>query len=94
MVKKSQNHSAESEETHKGYMWKTPSCLRSTKIKIEDPEDAEYVDTKTSPKNKHRDILLSFKYLQDELVYTMYMYPTDKYPVRSSKSNQYIMVVC
>ena len=69
-------------------------ALQSTKIKIKDPEDAEEVDTKTTPKNKYRDILKSVKDLRDELVDTIYSEHTGKLPVISSKGNQYIMVIC
>ena len=43
---------------------------------------------------KQREIFISVKYLRNELVETIYSHQTGKYPVRSSKGNQYIMVMC
>ena len=64
------------------------------KIRFGDPEDDEEVKIETRTKKKHRDILISVKDIQDELVDTIYSDQMGKFSVRSREGNRYIMVIC
>ena len=75
-------------------MRKTPLGLWSTKTKLVDPEDNEGIETETRHKKKHIYVFISVKELQDELVETIYLDKKGKLPGRSSKGNQYIMIIC
>ena len=74
------DHFPESEETPKGHMKKQKSGIRSTK-------------TTTRPEKKQKDIMVKVIDTHDELAYKIYTDQTGRFPTKSSRGYQYIMVL-
>ena len=58
-----------------------------------DVEDDEEEETPEKPGKNHKDIFVHVTDLQDELRARIYTDQTGKFPVRSSKGNQYLMIM-
>jgi len=90
-VEAARKHYPESEETVKGHMRKQKAGIRSTKKQLIIPEEE---DGKTiRPKKKHRDVMIKVFDTNDELAMKIYTDQTGRFPTRSSRGNQYIMVL-
>lgn len=88
-------HFPESEETQKGHMKAIKSGIRSTKkklikevVKIEDDNEVP-----NKVKSKQREVCVRILDTRDELQMKIYTDQTGKFPRKSSRGNQYIMVL-
>jgi len=72
-------------------MRKQKKGIRSTKIRV-DAETGEPVQG-SPPREKKKDIMVKTYDLHDNFVDLIYMDQTGRFPTRSSKGNQYIMVL-
>ena len=97
-----QTHFPESEEMLKGHGRKIISGLRSTKkasptVEDDTPSRVEDVDVEESnsnrPTTKQKEIFVGTCDLQDEMQRKMCTDQTGKFPQKSSRGNQYIMVL-
>ena len=89
-------HFPESEETHKGHGRKTRSGLRSTKTTstTDDNDDDDIARTDfPRPASKQKSIFITVYDLEDEAQLKMYTDQTGKFPKKSSRGHQYIMVL-
>jgi hypothetical protein len=94
-------HFPDSEETHKGQGWKTPSGLRSTKTKkgplFDDCDDAlgdeQEAQLPLRPVKKEKTISYCIPNLADEATQKIWSDQPGRFPKKSSKGNQYIMVL-
>ena len=94
-------HFPESEETQKGHMRATRSGVRSTKkklavekkeVEVKIEEEAEESANPT-PQSKQRDIFVRILDTQDDLHSKIFTDQTGPFPRKSSRGNQYIMVL-
>ena len=85
-------HYPESEETPKGHMKKQKSGIRSTKKQLIDPREGEE-GSSIRPRQKQRDVMIKVFDTNDELAMKIYTDQTGRFPTRSSRGNQYIMVL-
>jgi hypothetical protein len=87
----------ESKETIKGHGQKTKSGLRSTKAQAENEPDFEDIENATMHQThsltKQKELVLMVFDLSDKVQRLMYTDQTGKFPKKSSKSNNYIMVL-
>ncbi len=94
-------HFPNSEETHKGHGRKTPSGLRSTKDKpvpcldssneaFGNEQDAPFP---LRPVQKEQTIFYCILNLEDAAMQKIWTDQTGKFPKKSRKGNQYIMVL-
>ena len=85
----------ESKETLKGHGRKTRSGLRSTKVTphIDDEEDREEATKLSRPPTKQKESNIHIYDLSDETERLMYTDQTGRFPQKSSRGNQYIMVL-
>ncbi len=96
-VKAAAQYFPESKETMKGHGCKTKSRLRSTKTPAK--RDDNNADIKTAsihlphPPTKQKELVLRIFDLSNEAQRLMYTNQTGKFPKKSSKGNQYIMVL-
>jgi hypothetical protein len=94
-------HFLELEETAKGHDHKTGSGLYSTKTTASDDMYSDNHDNDTAPKphpppyptTKQCKVYIKIYDLKDKAQLKMYSNQTRKFPKKSSRSNQYIMVV-
>ncbi len=94
-------HFPDSEETHKGHDRKTPSSLRSTKTKqgplFDDCDDAlgdkQEAQLPLRPVKKEKTISYRVLDLADEATQKNWSDQPGRFPKKSSKGNQYIMVL-
>ena len=87
-------HFPESEETQKGHMRAARSGIRSTKKKPTIQEEAEEEEsTHPEPQSKQRDIFVKILDTQDELHSKIFTDQTGPFPRKSSRGNQYIMIL-
>ena len=84
-------HFPESEETQKGHMRKQKKGIRSTKIRV-DAETREPVQG-SPPREKKKDVMVKIYDLQEDFADLIYTDQTGRFPTRSSRGNQYIMVL-
>jgi len=83
-------HFPESEETIKGHARKTRSGLRSTKTANTDDED----NANGAPTAKNWEIFTRvYNVSEQEELHSIYSDQTGRFPMKSSKGNQYIMVL-
>ena len=97
-VDAARKHFPESEETQKGHMRTQPQGLRSTKIRMVpealEPDLGEENVPVTRLTKKENDVFVRIYELQDEMRKKIYTDQTGCFPTRSSRGNQYIMVMC
>ena len=90
-------HFPESEETQKGHMRATRSGVRSTKKKLivekEEIEEEAEESAHPKPQSKQRDIFVKILDTQDELHSKIFTDQTGPFPRKSSRGNQYIMIL-
>jgi hypothetical protein len=91
-------HYSESEETFKGQGLKIRSELQSTrasnKVHMIKPEQ-ENINTHLAELNKwHHSIYFEIYDAEEEAVQTIHIDQTGQFPKKSSRGNQYIMVLC
>ena len=89
-------HFPESEETHKGHGRKTRSGLRSTKTTSATDDNDNYDIVRTDlprPTSKQKSIFATVYDLEDEAHLKMYTDQTGRFPKKSSRGHQYIMVL-
>ena len=76
-------------------MKKVKAGIRSTKRELAQALGEEENRHKTLPKpKKYQDIMFQVLDTTDELAMRIYTDQTGRFPKRSSKGNQYIMVLC
>ena len=85
-------HFPESVETVKGHMKKQKAGIRSTKKQLIMPTETDE-ELPQATTTKSREIMLQVLDTTDELAMKIYTDQTGKFPTRSSKGNQYIMVL-
>jgi hypothetical protein len=85
----------ESQETLKGHGQKTRSGLRSTKAtpQIDNEEECEEATNHTRPPTRQKEAIIRIYDLSDEAERLMYTDQTGRFPQKSSRGNQYIMVL-
>ncbi len=85
----------ESEETFKGHGRKTRSGLRSTKAtpQLDDDEEPAEATRHTRPPTKQKEAIIRIHDLSDEAERLMYTDQTGRFPQKTSRGNQYIMVL-
>jgi hypothetical protein len=90
-------HYPELEETHKGHSRKMRSGLRSTKTATtsndDDKDDKTCATHSPCPTTKQKTIFSKVYDLEDEAQLKMYTYLTGRFPKKSSRGHQYIMVL-
>jgi hypothetical protein len=90
-------HFPDSEETHKGHGRKTPSGLRSTKPKVaiamDNDDDFDFNRQNERPIKKEKTIFIHVVDMEDKATQKMWTDQTGRFPKKSSKGNQYIMVL-
>ncbi len=87
-------HFPHSEKTHKGHGRKTPSGLRSTKlIAMDNDDDFDFNRQNERPIKKEKTIFIHVVYMEDKATQKMWTDQTGQFPKKSSKGNQYIMVL-
>jgi hypothetical protein len=86
---------SESEETLKGHGRKTRSGLRSTKAtpQIDEEEESEEATKLTRPPTRQKEAIIRIYDLSDEAERLIYTDQTGRFPQKSSRGNQYIMVL-
>ncbi len=89
------NHFPESEETIKGHARKKRSGLRSTRHKQSCEVNTNNEDNAIdAPATKHREIFMRmYNASKEEELHSIYSDQTGRFPKKSSKGNQYIMVL-
>ncbi len=92
-----QCHFPDFEETHKGHGRITPSGLRSTKPKVaigmDNNDDFDFNKQTECPIKKEKTIFIHVVDMEDEVTQKMWTDQTGRFPKKSSKGNQYIMVL-
>jgi len=83
----------ESEETQKGHMRKMKSGICSTKREQTNSTTPQATEQQPRQTKKVKDIMVKLVDIQDELRQTVYTDQPGKFPTKSSKGNQYIMVI-
>ena len=92
-------HYPDTEETPKGHGRKSPSNLRSTKKMLSTKQDPVgdkgfYKHITPRPPKKERSLLYSGIYdMRDEAIQKIFTDQTGRFPKKSSRGNQYIMVL-
>ena len=91
-------HYPDSEETPKGHGRKAPSGLRSTKDTATTPDESDEAfecDNIESPRptKKERTIFYKVMHVHDEAALKIYTDQPGRFPKKSSRGNQYIMVM-
>ena len=91
---KANKHFPESEKMQKGHTPKRKSGVRSAKVHLPDQEEEEEQDDtpQLDQNEKHHDVFVKMFDVQGELAEMIHTDQTGKFPVRSSKYNQCIMV--
>ena len=98
-----QRHFPESLETQKGHMRAQPAGIRSTKkhyveaVKklVEEEKSKDNGDDETiKPQKKQKDIYIKIIDTNEEEQWKIYTDQTGRFPRKSSRGNQYIMVLC
>jgi len=86
---------SQSEETLKGHGRKTRSRLRSTKATPQSgvEEESEEAMKLTRPPTKQKEAIIRIYDLSDEAERLVYTDQTRRFPQKSSRGNQYIMVL-
>ena len=100
-AKAATKHFPESEETMKGHGRKTRSGLQSTKKSRwadsteddDDNEDVIRIDPPPRPATRTREIFYAIYDLEDDAQLKMYTDQTGRFPKKSSRGHQYIMVL-
>jgi hypothetical protein len=85
----------ESEETLKGHWRKTRSGLGSTKVTphIDNEDESKESTELTRPPTKQKEAIICIFDLSDKAERLMYTDQTGRFPQKSSRGNQYIMVL-
>ena len=86
-------HLPESEETQKGHMRKMKSGICSTKHGQANTTTPPATKQPTRQIKKRKDIMVRLVDVQDEMKQTIYTDQTSKFPTKSGKGNQYIIVI-
>jgi hypothetical protein len=89
-------HYPNSKETPKGHGRKAPSGLRSTKVTtpaLDDSAEAFGVEDSTRPTKKEKTIFHRILDMGDEVTLKIYTDQPGRFPKKSSRRNQYIMVL-
>ena len=93
-VKAVAKHYPESEETMKGHGRKGRSGLRSTKTTAQQPDpEHEHDDDQQAPIPKEHDVFTKVIAFEDDGNAYIYSDQTGRFPKKSSRGNQYIMVL-
>ncbi len=89
-------HYPDSKETPKGHGRKAPSGLCSTKVTtlaLDDSAEAFGVEDSTRPTKKEKMVFLWILDMEDEATLKIYTDQPGRFPKKSSRENQYIMVL-
>ena len=88
-----QKHFPESMETQKGHMRAQPAGIRSTKkqpvVKVEEDDE----EVQRPPMKKQKDIMIKIIDTNADEEWKIYTDQTGKFPRKSSRGNQYVMVL-
>jgi len=88
-------HFPESKETLKGHGQKTRSGLQSTKTSTQNDDDKEIVETLHLPRpaTKHKEAIIRIYNFSDKAKCLIHTDQTGRFPKKSSRGHQYIMVL-
>ena len=93
-VTAARKHFPESEETQKGHMKKQKTGIRSTKKQLIQPSSESDMSEPRPPQSKKKDVMIKILDTCDELQMKIFSDQTGRFPKRSCRGYQYIMVLC